>query len=91
LQLDSLNVDVIEPYIKNSLAISEINGYFSNNIHISGDLQHLTHISMSGWNKIEGLVAHDMVERPVLSLSELMIRVDTLILEDYQILVNELH
>jgi hypothetical protein len=90
LQLDSLNVDVIEPYIKNSLAISEINGYFSNNIHISGDLQHLTHISMSGWNKIEGLVVHDMVERPVLSLSELMIRVDTLILEDYQILVNEI-
>lgn len=86
LQLDSLNVDIIEPYIKESMLISDINGYFSNNILINGDLLHLSQLTVSGSNHLESCKVFDAESRKVLSFEELRINI-----ESFDLTSNGLH
>jgi len=90
LQLDSLNVDIIEPYIKQSLNIAEINGYFSNNIILGGNLQHIADINMSGWNQIDALHIIDHQERNILSFKQFKLLIDTLLLDRNQIRLGQI-
>lgn len=90
LQLDSLNLDIIEPYIKNSLDISEINGYFTNNIDLRGNLEHISQAHMSGWNQIDSLQILDQQDRSILSFKQFKLVLDTLLLDDYQIQIDEI-
>ncbi|MEN8157114.1 MAG: DUF748 domain-containing protein [Bacteroidota bacterium] len=90
LRLDSLNVDVIEPYIKQSLDISGISGYFSNDMHITGNLQHVAEFNLSGWNRIDALSIHDQEDRNIMSFSELNIGIDTLMMDRNQLRISEI-
>lgn len=90
LKLDSLNLDIIEPYIKNSLDVSEVKGYFSNNILLQGNLQHIMQIHMKGWSKIESFEIIDQKDRDVLKFEEFRIDIDTLLLQQQEIRINEI-
>ncbi len=90
LSLDSLNVDIIEPYIKNVIMVNEVNGFFSNSIELKGNLEHIMQIEMKGWNKIEGLEILDQQDRSVLSFDNFNIDIDTLILDQNEIKINEI-
>jgi hypothetical protein len=90
LNLDSLNLDIIEPYIKNSMDVSEVKGYFTNNILLQGNLQHIMQIHMKGWNKIESFEIIDQQNRKVLSFDEFRINIDTLLLHQKEIRINEI-
>lgn len=90
LKLDTLNIDIIEPYIKKSLEISEVNGYFSNNIQLKGNLKHLAQVYLKGWNKIESFEIIDNHNRNVLSFDKFNIDIDTLMLSENIIQINEI-
>ncbi len=90
LRLDSLNVDIIEPYIKNAISVNEVNGFFSNSINLKGNLEHIMQIRMNGWNKIEALEILDQQDRNVLSFDILNIDIDTFILDQNEIEINEI-
>lgn len=90
LKLDSLNLDIIEPYFKNSLDISELKGYFSNDILLQGSIQHIMQIHMKGWNKIESFEMIDPKDRDVLKFDEFRIDIDTLLLQEQEIAINEI-
>ena len=90
LELDSLNLDILEPYLKNSLDISNVKGYFSNNILLEGNLQHVMQIKMKGINKIESFGILDKENRNVLSFDEFRINIDTLLLYEKKIKINEI-
>jgi len=90
LRLDSLNLDIIEPYIKNSMAISEINGYFSNNIVISGHLLHIMQLSLKGQNNILAFEMIDNHERDILHFENFTLDIDTLLLAQNLIKINEI-
>lgn len=90
LSLDSLNIDIIEPYIKNAMLVNEVNGYFSNNINLKGNLEHISQISLRGWNRIESLEILDQQDRNVLSFDKFNIDIDTFILDQNEIELNEI-
>jgi hypothetical protein len=90
LKLDSLNLAIVEPYIKSSIDISTLRGYFSNNIYLKGNLQHIMQIEMSGWNRIEELEILDLQNRRVLSFDKFSIDIDTLLLTKNEIRINEI-
>lgn len=90
LKLDSLNLDVIEPYVKESMAIGNINGYFSNDLSIAGNLQHIMQIRLKGWNKLEAIEIKDTTNRRILSFDEFKIDIDTVLLGENEIKLNEI-
>ena len=52
LKLDSLNLNIIEPYVENSMYISELSGYLSNDILITGDMRSIMNLYVTGINHI---------------------------------------
>ncbi len=90
LRLDSLNLDIIEPYVKDAIGISDMKGYFSNDIYIRGSINHIMQIEMSGWNRIDMMDIHDKQNRSILSFDQLRIDTDTLLLHENEIRINEI-
>jgi hypothetical protein len=88
LRLDSLNLDIIEPYVENSLYISAIHGYLSNDIRILGDMRSLLKMSISGMNHIYAFRLIDTLNRPILTFDDLAVDVDTLLVETSRLSVN---
>jgi len=90
LRLDSLNLDILEPYIKKTIDISEIKDYFTINIKHSGDIEHITNAHLSGWNQVDSLSILDQDERNILSLTKFRVEIDTLLLDRNQIRISEI-
>ena len=80
LQLDSLNLNIIEPYIKSSMYISSLKGWLSNNIDIRGNMNSVMQLFVRGVNHIFGFQMNDTLNRPVFSFSDLAVDIDTILL-----------
>jgi hypothetical protein len=90
LKLDSLNLDIIEPYIGNSMYISALHGYLSNDIMIRGDMRSLMDLSVRGMNHVYAFQLLDTLKRTVFSFDDLTIDIDTLLLRNNRLVVNSI-
>lgn len=79
LKLDSLNLAIVEPYIKSSLRISNLKGYLTNDITIKGSMQHLMDFFIKGTNRISDFQLNDTLNRNILAFNSLTIDFDTLL------------
>lgn len=91
VQLDSLNLDIIEPYINQFIQVSDVGGYYSNNLFIQGSLKHLTHFSSSGEHRIDDFSIIDTLGRKVFSFDELSLDVDTFIFAEKKWEIRHFH
>jgi hypothetical protein len=90
LRLDSLNLDIIEPYVKNAMYISALHGYLSNDIHIRGDMRSIMKLSVEGTNHIFDFQLIDTLQRAVLAFDDFTLDIDTLLLETNTVRVNSI-
>jgi hypothetical protein len=80
LRLDSLNLNIIEPYIKSSMYISSLKGWLSNNIDIRGNMNSVMQLFVRGLNHVYGFQMNDTLNRPIFSFADLSIDIDTILL-----------
>ena len=73
LKLDSLNLDIIEPYVHSNMHISALHGYLSNDIKINGNMRSVMQLSVNGINHIFDFNMIDTLNRTVLSFKDLTV------------------
>jgi hypothetical protein len=88
LKLDSLNLDIIEPYVKSNMFISALHGYLSNNIVIKGNMQNIMQLFVRGINHVYNFQLIDTLNRTILSFKDLTIDIDSLRLDKNRISFN---
>ena len=88
LKLDSLNLGIIEPYIKSSLYISALRGYLSSDLKIRGNMRSVMQLFIRGVNHIYGLQLSDTLNRTILSFNDLAVDIDTILLDRNRIDLN---
>jgi hypothetical protein len=88
LKLDSLNLDIIEPYVQSNMHISALHGYLSNDILIKGSMQSVMKLFVSGVNHIYGFQLIDTLNRTILSFGDLTVDIDTFQLDKNIISLN---
>ena len=71
LKLDSLNLSIIEPYVKSNMHISALHGYLSNDIKINGNMRSVMQLTMKGINHVYDFSMTDTLKRTVLSFKQL--------------------
>ncbi len=81
LKLDSLNLDVAEPYLKSAMRFNDINGFFSNDILIQGDLHHLLNFQVRGWNRFDHFELIDPDNKKTFSIEKLFVDIDTFLFD----------
>jgi hypothetical protein len=77
LKIDSLNLEIIEPYVAGNLNISDIKGYYSGDLMIKGSITSVMQLFVKGENHISGFLLNDTLNRTILSFSDLNIGLDT--------------
>jgi hypothetical protein len=90
LKLDSLNLDIIEPYVENSMYISALHGYFSNDMLIKGDMRSIMKLSVSGISHIFDFQLIDTLKRTILSFDDLKVDIKSAQLESQRISLNSI-
>ncbi len=90
LKLDSLNLDIIEPYVENTMYISALNGYLSNDILIKGDMRSIMRLSFQGINRIFNFQLQDTLKRTIFSFDDLTLDIDTLQPDRNRISINSI-
>ena len=90
LKLDSLNLNIIEPYVENSMYISALSGYLSNDIVIKGDMKNIMNLSVRGTNHIFDFQMQDTLKRTIFSFDDFTVDIDTLLLEQNRLTVNDI-
>jgi hypothetical protein len=88
LKLDSLNLDIIEPYVQSNINISALHGYLSNNILIKGNMKNVMQLFVRGNNNIFDFRLIDTLKRDILSFKDLTIDIDSLLLDKNRIKLN---
>lgn len=78
LKLDSLNLEIIQPYVKNYLNISGLKGFISNNLSIKGSINSISNLVIRGNNDIYGFEMQDTLGRKIFSFNNLSFGIDTL-------------
>lgn len=78
LKLDSLNLNIIEPYIKSNLKISSLNGYLSNDIKIKGNMRSVLQLFVSGTNHVFDFSMTDTLNRKILAFKDLAVDINAL-------------
>ena len=91
LRLDSLNLKIIEPYVENSMFISDLSGYLSNDIIIKGDMRSIMNLSISGITHIFAFQMLDTLKRTIFSFDDLSVDIDTLLPEKNRLRVNSIN
>lgn len=81
LKLDSLNLNIIEPYIKSYLHISSLHGYLSNDILIKGNMSSIMQLFIKGTNHVYDFNMIDTLNRTIFSFKDLSVDIDTLQLD----------
>lgn len=81
LKLDSLNLDILQPYIVSTLNISALRGFLSNDITIQGSMQHIMQLFVRGLNQVNDFQLVDMQERTILAFKSLTVILDTLLVD----------
>ena len=90
LRLDSLNLGIIEPYLKNYLRISGLNGYLSNNLVIKGSMQSVMKLMIKGKNHVYGFQLKDTLDRIVFSAADMNVDIDTFLLDKNRLRLNHI-
>jgi hypothetical protein len=78
LKLDSLNLSIIEPYVKSNMHISALHGYLSNNIKINGNMRSVMQLTLKGINHVYDFSMTDTLKRTVLSFKQLDVDIKNL-------------
>lgn len=78
LRIDSLNLDIVEPYLQDVLQFGSLSGHYSHDIDIVGSLKHLTHIHYSGKHRFDDFRLTDPSGREAFSFETFEIDIDTL-------------
>jgi hypothetical protein len=78
LKLDSLNLDIIEPYLQSNLHISALHGYLSNDIKIAGNMRSVMQLTVKGINHIFDFSLVDTLNRNILSFKDLTADINNL-------------
>jgi hypothetical protein len=81
LKLDSLNLSIIEPYVKSSMYISSLHGWLSNDILIKGSMQSVMKLFITGMNHVYGFQMTDTLNRTIFSFNDLAIDIDTILFD----------
>jgi hypothetical protein len=81
LKLDSLNLNIIEPYVKSSMYISSLHGWLSNDIIIKGSMQSVMKLFIKGMNHVYGFQMTDTLNRTILSFNDLAVDIDTVLMD----------
>ena len=81
LKLDSLNLDIIEPYMQSNMNISALHGYLSNDIQIKGNMRSVLQLFIKGINHVYDFSMIDTLNRPILSFRDFTVDIDTLQLD----------
>lgn len=90
LRIDSLNLGIIEPYIKNYLRVSSLNGFLTSDLLVKGSMSSILKLSVEGINHITRLVLQDTSQRTILSFNDLTLDIDTLDLSAGRIRINRI-
>jgi Domain of Unknown Function (DUF748) len=85
LKLDSLNLSMIEPYVRSNMHISALHGYLSTDILIKGNMRSILQLFVRGTSHISDFQLIDTLKRPVLSFKDLTVDIDTLQLDKNKI------
>lgn len=90
LKLDSLNLNIIEPYVKNIMKISSLSGYLTSNLVINGSISRILNLYLSGENHIKDFRLMDKDQRRVISFNDLSVNIDTFDLRNNRIKINKI-
>jgi hypothetical protein len=90
LKLDSLNLNIIEPYVKSYLHISSIHGYLSNDILIKGNMSSIMQLFIKGINHVYDFNMIDTLNRTIFSFKDLSVDIDTLRLDKNRYRLKEI-
>ncbi len=90
VKLDSLNLGIIEPYVKSNLKINALSGLFSSDLLIKGSMTSILRLFIHGVMKINDLQLLDTLDRNIFSLKELTAGIDTLQLEKNRIRLDSI-
>ncbi len=90
LKLDSLNLNILQPYLENTLNISALQGYISNDLTIKGSMQHVMQLFVQGNSQIEDFNLADMQGRSMLAFKRLSVDLDTFLLDKNRIVLNDI-
>lgn len=90
LKLDSLNLNILQPYLVSNLNISALKGYLSNDLTIKGSMQHVMQLLVQGINQIEDFSMTDTQERTMLAFKKLSVGLDTFLLDKNRIILNDI-
>ncbi len=90
LKLDSLNLNILQPYLVSSLNISALKGYLSNDLTLKGSMQHVMQLLVQGTNQIEDFSMADTQERTMLAFKKLSVGLDTFLLDKNRIILNDI-
>jgi hypothetical protein len=85
LKLDSLNLDIIQPYVMNNLNISALHGQLTNDITIKGSMQHVMQLFIQGINHVNNFQLIDAQNRTILTFEDLTVDIDTFLLDKNKI------
>jgi hypothetical protein len=77
LKIDSLNLEIIEPYVAGNLNISDLKGYYSGDLLIKGSISSVLQLFVKGDNHISGFQLNDTLNRTILAFSDLDVGLDT--------------
>jgi hypothetical protein len=78
VKLDSLNLNIIEPYVKSNMHISSLHGYLSNDIKINGNMRSVMQLTLKGINHVFDFNMTDTLNRNILSFKKLDIDINNL-------------
>jgi hypothetical protein len=78
LKLDSLNLDIIEPYVKSYMSISAMHGFLTSDITIRGSMTSFMKLFVKGINHIYGFQIIDTLQRTIFSVRDLAMDIDTI-------------
>ncbi len=90
LKLDSLNLNIIESYVKSNMHISALHGYLSNNIKINGNMRSVMQLTMKGVNRVFDFSMTDTLNRTLLSFKELNVDINNLQPDKNKISLNSI-
>jgi hypothetical protein len=85
LKLDSLNLNIIQPYVMSNLNISALHGKLTNDIIIKGSMQHIMQLFIQGINHINDFQLADVQNTPILTFNDLTVDIDTFLLDEHKI------
>ncbi len=91
LQLQSLTLESLLPYLRQNLNLSKVAGLLSANLRLKGDTKHLLALHTEGDASLSGFRLYDMREQPVIGVDTLAIRLTNGDLEQKQLLFDKVY